>query len=179
MPFVYSWYPGPSGNLTLNTHSDSDWNAFPHTHSWHVFFSVLSPWVWEPGDSCACSSFISQQDSKMDHWQESRSTMKTSIAGFCHLVDEKDETQQHKPKKRKQLHTSLLMLGCFFKTCVFSAAKWQLMEPDLQTVVPLYLHKWRISENCRKFSSELSEPVCKDFQQYVLTLPLTWCQGET
>lgn len=44
--FGYSWYPGPSGILTLNTHSDADWNAFPHTHSWHVFFSILSSWVW-------------------------------------------------------------------------------------------------------------------------------------
>lgn len=121
--FGYSWYPGPSGILTLNTHSDADWNAFPHTHSWHVFFSILSSWVWEPGDSCACSSFISQQDSKMDHWQETRSTMKTSIAGFCCLVNENNEMQQHKPRKWKQPHKSKLMLGCFFRISMFSCCK--------------------------------------------------------
>lgn len=74
------------------------WNAFPHTHSWHVFFSLLSSWVWEPGDSCACSSSISQQDSKMDDWQDTKSMMKTSITRFFHLVNEHHEMQQHKTK---------------------------------------------------------------------------------
>lgn len=87
---------GRPGFLTLNTHSDSDRNAFPHTHSWHVFVSVLSRWAWELGDSCACSSFISQQDSKMDHWQEAKIQMKTSITGLFHLANDQDEMQQDK-----------------------------------------------------------------------------------
>lgn len=97
MPFGYSGYAGLSASLTLNTHSEWEWNAFPHIHSWHVFFSVLSSWVWR--DSCACSSFISQRDSKMDHWQETRSTMKTSIAGFCHLANVNNGMQQDREKE--------------------------------------------------------------------------------
>lgn len=115
---------GRPGILTLNTHSDSAWNAFPHTHSWHVFVSVLSRRAWELGDSCACSSFISQQDSKMERWQEAKIQMKTSITGLFHLVNDHDVMQQDKTTRM----TDSCIKDSWF--CAASAVSQCFLQPE-------------------------------------------------
>lgn len=134
----YSWHPGPSGILTLNTHSNS---AEMLSHTLTVGTFSLAFYHHESGSRETAVRAAAPSHSRTVRWMTDRTPKAWWRHNYRFLSFSKCRSWNATENQGndKQLHERTLTLGCFFSVSMFSAFRknWPLMEFNLQTILSL------------------------------------------